>query len=189
MTVAAVLLAAGDSNRFGPADKLAAPLNGLPLRLHAARSLADLPFAARFVVTAPGLRDWPGFKVIGNDRSGDGMAHSIRLGLDAVRLVGATAMLIVLADMPCVPADHYRRPLDRHRGPGSLVASSDGRRRTPPALFGSDWFPQIERISGDRGARALLDQAELVVTDSRNLLDIDTPADILAARSDRSAEA
>ena len=40
--VAVVLLAAGRSTRFGARDKLAEPLAGLPLGLHAARMLRDI---------------------------------------------------------------------------------------------------------------------------------------------------
>ena len=56
MSVAAILLAAGRSRRFGAADKLAVDLDGLPLGLHAARTLADVPLAARILVTADPMR-------------------------------------------------------------------------------------------------------------------------------------
>ncbi|HEY0315497.1 MAG TPA: nucleotidyltransferase family protein [Sphingomonas sp.] len=183
MTVAAVLLAAGQSTRFGMADKLAAPLKGMPLRLHAVRALAPLPLAARFVVTGRATLDWPGLEVVVNDRPETGMAHSIALGLAAARRSGAQAVLIVLADMPFVPTEHYRRLLACYRGPDSLAASSDGTRRMPPALFGADWFAILETLSGDQGARALLDRAESVVTAPENLHDIDWPEDFAAAQA------
>jgi molybdenum cofactor cytidylyltransferase len=183
MTIAAVLLAAGRSTRFGAADKLAAPLAGVPLRLHAARALVPLPLAARFVVTGPAILDWPGFEVVANDRPEAGMAHSIALGLAAARRRGADAILIVLADMPFVPTDHFRRLLAGHSGPRSIVASSDGKRRMPPAVFGADWFVELERLSGDQGARALLDRAALVTIRPETLLDVDRPDDLVAAQA------
>ena len=48
-TTALVLLAAGQSRRFG-GDKLGAPLLGKPLALHAADALAAIPFATRIAV-------------------------------------------------------------------------------------------------------------------------------------------
>lgn len=177
MKVAALLLAAGRSTRFGR-DKLAASLHGLPLGLHAARTLLELPFAAHIVVTRPSGPCWPGFETIENGRPEKGMAHSIGLGLRAARDAGAEAVVIALADMPFVPPEHFRRLLSLCRGADALVASSDGARRSPPALFGSRWFAALENLTGDRGARDLLDQAEAVLTDPRSLADIDRPEDI-----------
>jgi len=188
MTIAAILLAAGRSRRFGTADKLAAPLGAWPLGLHAARMLATLPLAARFVVSGPAALAWPGFETISNERPEAGLAHSIALGMAAVRRSGVGAVLIALADMPFVTAEHIARLLDRHSGPGTLVASSDGVHRMPPALFGADWFDALERLSGDRGAGRLLGQAEEVVASPEELLDIDTADDILRARQMTSPE-
>ncbi len=106
MTIAAVLLAAGRSTRFGAANKLTATLGRLPLGLHAARAVAGLDVSVRFVVTSPGETEWPSFEIVENDRPEDGMAHSLALGIAAARGYGADAVLIALADMPFVPKDH-----------------------------------------------------------------------------------
>jgi molybdenum cofactor cytidylyltransferase len=182
MTIAAVLLAAGRSTRFGAADKLQASLGGIPLALHAARTLAKLPFAARFVVTAGATLDWPDFLPIVNDRPEAGMARSLALGVAAARAAGAEAVLVALADMPFVPVAHFARLTALHRGPPSLAASSDGETRLPPALFGADWFAVLEALSGDKGARALLDRAEPVVAPADWLVDIDSVADLASAQ-------
>jgi len=182
VTIAAVLLAAGRSTRFGTADKLAAPLGDRPLGLHAAGTLATLPLAARFVVCRPGPHAWPGFERIVNARPEAGLAHSIALGIAAARKGGAEAVLVALADMPFVTAAHLARLLDRHDGPNTLAASSDGRHRMPPALFGTRWFDALEELTGDRGARALLDKADEVVASPDELRDIDTMDDLRSAR-------
>jgi molybdenum cofactor cytidylyltransferase len=178
VTIAAVLLAAGRSTRFGTADKLAAPLGDKPLGHHAAGTLATLPLAARFVVCRPGPHAWPGFERIVNARPEAGLAHSIALGIAAARRGGAEAVLVALADMPFVTAAHLARLLDRHDGPDTLVASSDGHHRMPPALFGARWFDALEELTGDRGARALLDRAKEVVASPEELRDIDTTEDL-----------
>ena len=54
--VVLVLLAAGRSERFGPADKLAADLLGRPLGLHIVSTLAAVPFRARLAVRTG--HDW-----------------------------------------------------------------------------------------------------------------------------------
>jgi molybdenum cofactor cytidylyltransferase len=175
--IAALLLAAGRSTRFG-ADKLSAPLRGVPLGQHAARTLLQLPFTAHIVVTRPGRPDWPGFDLVENDRPEEGMARSIGLGMDRVRQAGAEAVMIALADMPYIPVDHVGRLLAACRGSDARIASGDGRQRSPPALFGSRWFDALQDLTGDRGARDLLDRAEIVLTDPQHLIDIDRPEDI-----------
>ena len=183
MMIAAVLLAAGRSTRFGAADKLAATLGRLPLGLHAAHAVARLDLGARFVVTGPGETEWPSFENVGNDRPEDGMAHSLALGIAAARGSGADAALIALADMPFVPKDHFERILAGYRGPDTLVATCDGDRRMPPALFGFDWFAELEALSGDRGAHDLLRRAAIVMADADFLLDIDRPEDLASAQA------
>jgi molybdenum cofactor cytidylyltransferase len=183
MTIAAVLLAAGRSVRFGVANKLTATLGDLPLGLHAVGALAPLDLAKRLVVTGPAYRDWPSFDVIVNDRPEDGMAHSIALGIAAARCSGADAVLIALADMPFVPTEHFERILAGYRGSDTLIATSDGVRRMPPALFGSDWFAELEALSGDRGAHGLLQRAAVVVTEADTLLDVDRPEDLASAQA------
>lgn len=183
MIVAAVLLAAGRSTRFGAADKIAAELDGVPLGLHAARTIAALPLALRYVVTGATPRDYPGFEIVPNLRPEAGLSRSIALGVAAARAAGAQAVLIALADMPCVAAEHFLRLIERADGPDALVASTDGGHRTPPAVFGADWFDELEALSGDRGARDLLQRGTAISAAPGDLLDIDTPDDLVVART------
>ena len=88
MTVAAILLAAGRSTRFGTANKLAAMLGDLPLGLRAARALAPLRLASLFVVTNCDDISWAPLVKIPNGRPDVGMAYSIALGLNAARSAG-----------------------------------------------------------------------------------------------------
>lgn len=181
MKIAAVLLAAGRSTRFGSQDKLLALLDGIPLGLHVARTLVSLPFAARLVVTGTIDRRWPGFEIVRNGQPELGMGRSIALGVAAARGLGADGVLVALADMPRVSADHFTRLLACGQGADSMAASSDGVNRLPPALFGAAWFDRLERLSADRGARELLDRAQIVQCPSPELIDIDDPADLAAA--------
>lgn len=181
MTVAAVLLAAGLSRRFGSDDKLSMPLNGTPLALHAAGALAALPVEHRIVVTGRQTIDWPSFTIVTNDQPESGMARSLAFGVRAARALGADAVLVALADMPFVSPDHFAKLLAAGRGADSIVASSDGARRMPPALFGGAWFPTLERLTGDAGARMLLHQADEIVATPAELMDIDDPLDLRTA--------
>lgn len=177
MKLAAALLAAGRSVRFGPEDKLARPLDGIPLGHHAARVLAALPIDIRIVVTGADTIDWPGFRRTINTRPQDGMAGSIRRAVRAAREAGADALLIALADMPFVTVAHLSAVLQRHRGPDTLVASVNGAQPMPPALFGRGWFDALEKLDGDEGARAIIARADIVRADPSILVDIDRPED------------
>lgn len=183
MNVAAVLLAAGRSARFGDADKLVAPLADLPLGFHAARTLSMLPLAWRFVVTGAAAIEWPGFVAVPNGQTDAGLGCSLALGAAAAERAGADAVLVALADMPFVPVEHFERLLAGYHGPDSVLATGDGTRRMPPALFGAGWFAPLLALSGDRGARTLLDRAELITTPAENLIDVDRPDDLMRAQA------
>ncbi len=185
MMIAAILLAAGRSRRFGARDKLSVPLDGRPLGLHAASALADLPFLTRIVVTGTASLTWPDFEVVPNDDPDAGMAHSIALGVTAAHHQGAEAVLIALADMPFVSREHFERLIAAYRGPESIAASSDGIKALPPALFGADWFEKLQQLAGDQGARALLDGAERIRAAANQLIDIDCPDDLEAVARQR----
>ena len=180
MMIACLLLAAGQSKRFGAGDKIAVPLNGMPLGLHAAQTLRGLPLASRFVVTNTSDLDWSGWTIVRNGQPEAGIGRSIAIGTAAARTAGATAILLALGDMPFVPASHFERLLSYYRGPDSLAASGDGQHRMPPALSGARWFDTLEALCGDRGARGLLDQAALVETLPDHLADVDSTDDLQA---------
>jgi molybdenum cofactor cytidylyltransferase len=177
MRIAAVLLAAGLSTRFG-GNKIATPIDGRPMGHHAARTLGALRLDARIVVTGATVLDWPGFTVIENPAPDNGLSGSIRLGLAAARQARAEAILIALADMPFVSVGHYERLLAACDRPAAIVASSRAGQAMPPAIFGEAWFVTLEALEGDRGAGALLAQAERIEADPGMLVDIDRPSDI-----------
>ncbi len=182
--VVLVLLAAGRSERFGAADKLAADLNGISMGLHVVAALADVPFRARLAVRSGCGLDVAayGYTDIANPRPELGMSGSVRLGVECARTMGATAVLIALADMPCVTAAHVRRLLDAGGADDAVVASSDGTKPTPPALFGRGRFDALLGLTGDAGARDLLRGGRHVTTDSAELVDIDTLEELRALR-------
>jgi len=181
--VAVLLLAAGTSTRFGPRDKLAEPLEGLPLGLHAARTLSQLPFAARVAVTRRGGPDFSdyGFTPVDNPDPGAGQSGSIRLGLAEARAHGPKAVLIALADMPFVSLAHFEALLARFDQGHPVIGSTDGNQPGPPVLFGAALFDTLGDLSGDVGARTLLRSAALVTAFPSELADIDSPADLLAS--------
>lgn len=184
--IAAVLLAAGQSSRFGEDDKLVAPYRGRPLAVHALEAVASLPFAHLVAVVRPLAQspelhrrlDRRGYALVVNDAPDEGIAGSIVRAVEHVRHLKCQGMLICLADMPNVPQTHITRIINEAIDTRSLVASTDGFTPCPPCFIGRKFFPHLAGLRGDQGARALLSQAVLVEASGPSLHDIDTPEDL-----------
>lgn len=180
-----VLLAAGRSERFGAEDKLDADFLGRPLASHVATALEAVPFMARVAITSDTALDFAamGYRVVRNPAPETGLSGSVRLGAHAARQAGAAALVIALADMPRVTATQILRLLDAAQGANDVIASSDGVRPSPPALFGAGRFAELGALSGEDGARALIRSGRHIVTNPAELIDIDTPEDLAALRA------
>ena len=180
-----ILLAAGRGSRFGDVgSKLAEPFLGRPVGLHVAVALEDLPFRRRIAVVGQPALDYGahGFDLIANDDPDQGMARSVRLGVEQARGMDAAAVLIALADMPRVTAAHVFRLFDAVKTHDAVVASSDGVAPKPPAIFGRDRFDFLMTLQGDAGARDLVREGRHVVTTPAELIDVDTPEELALLR-------
>ncbi len=177
---ALILLAAGRSQRFGDADKLAQLFLHKPVAFHVVTALEAIPFLARIAVIDGTKLDFGsrGFDVIVNEDPSAGMSRSVQLGLRAARAAGAKGVVIALADMPRITAAHIYRLLDTAHDDDAVVASSDGTKPCPPAVFGRGRFDFLESLEGDAGARDLVRAGRHVVTAPAELIDIDTPEDL-----------
>lgn len=189
---AAVILAAGLSRRAGPTNKLLRELAGKPLLLHAVE--AALASRARPVVVvlghqaeqvAPLLAGLP-VRIAINPAPEAGMAGSLAAGIAAVAGT-APAAFILLGDMPHVrpsTLDRLAEALDAAPA-RSVAVPVHGGQRGHPVLWRSRHFPELVRLTGDRGGRELIARAgnallELPVDDPGILADYDRPEDFSA---------
>ena len=181
MTIAAVLLAAGQSARFG-APKLAIELCDKPLAFHAAEKLTQLPLEARFAVVGPDTPDLGifGFVPIMLDPPGAPLSRSLQLGVEHALSRGASEVLIALADMPLVPLEHFKALLSRAGGVGAATYAVGV--TMPPALLGPDLLQTISTLVGDQGARSLIRGLPTIELAAELAFDIDRPADVAQAR-------
>ena len=185
--IAAVLLAAGMSSRFGEDDKLMADLNGKPIIAQTLEAVASLAFGELVAVTRP-IAQAPdihrrlerrGYSILVNDRPEEGLASSIVLAVRHVMPIRrCRGILICLGDMPFVPQSHYNRICLAAEDVRSVVASTDGFSSSPPAFIGRKHFPESLTLRGDQGARALLSRGVQVEAMGSSLIDIDTPEDL-----------
>jgi molybdenum cofactor cytidylyltransferase len=114
----------------------------------------------------------------------DGLSTSLRCGITAVP-AAADGALICLGDMPQVTAAALKRLMDAFdpaAGRSIVVPVRHGQRGNP-VLWARRYFPEIAELSGDRGARKLLDRyaveiAEVAMESDAVLRDVDTPQDL-----------
>lgn len=183
-----VLLAAGTSDRFGATNKLLATVDGQPMVRKTARTLVDADLegisavvghqAANVEAAVEGL----GVEIIRNDAYQEGMATSVRAGVQAVRATGADAALIALGDMPDVSSASVSALVAAYENDvGSALAAAYEGRRGNPVLFDRCHFDALAAVDGDTGGRNVLlgaEDAALVETGDPGVLqDVDTRAD------------
>ena len=182
--VAGILLAAGQSTRMGEKNKLLLPLGGRPLILHPLQAMQEAGLTPIVVVLGHEreriARILPGrVRVVENPRFVSGMASSIAAGIAALQATVRGAFL-VFADMPLLTPHHFRQLLRRFASENRIVVPCVGKRRGHPVLFGRKYFPELANLTGDHGARGLLEKyAQCVVTvdvgDEAVFADIDDP--------------
>lgn len=197
----AIVLAAGASARFGGA-KLLAPLNGAPLVagalltafLSPARrvfvAIGDSPLLRRTIkATAERLAAADRLVLVEVENPAEGMGASLRAAARALPDDCAGAF-VFLGDMPRIdPATAAKLALALD-GPNRIVAPTYLGARGHPVLFGATWLPALRALSGDEGARALLESAgaqlaRVPVEDPGIHLDVDRPEDLARAVEDR----
>jgi molybdenum cofactor cytidylyltransferase len=191
--IAAVILAAGRSTRMG-ANKLLAPLEGKPVVRHVAEAALACRASPVLVVTGhdeAALRQaLEGLAVtfVANPHHEEGMASSLRAGIAAVP-PSAAAALVLLGDMPLVTDSLIDRLIDNYAAQPELKAVTpvaEGRRANP-VLIARALFGALETLTGDVGARRVLEDAgegvlEVLVDEDAVLLDVDTPEALARAR-------
>ncbi len=197
----ALVLAAGLSRRMGAQNKLLLPIAGAPMVTRVVDALlASATFgqeqtdrsaqrAPRIIVVTGHEREAVRAALAGrpvelvhNPRFAEGLGRSLAVGARAAAARRPAGVLVALADMPWVqPAtiDALARAREPAGGP-QIIAPRRAGRRGNPVLWSRAFLPDLQGMSGDTGARALLrarpDALRLVEVDDDGVLrDVDTP--------------
>ena len=186
--VAAAILAAGRGSRFGSDEpKCLQEWQGRPLVEWALQAPLDARLFPVLLVTghqrhlvdphAPA-----GVDVVHSSRWHEGIAHSLGAALDALDgYATVQAACIGLADQPRIGAAAYGRLAKAFTAGATLAVATYGGQRANPVLLARSLWPEARELTGDVGARALMDRhpvTEVDCDDTGSPADVDTPHDL-----------
>lgn len=181
------MLAAGESRRFG-ATKLLAQLDDKSLLEHALTAAQSACpgkvclvvgcYSTEIMREASTRAD----SVVENADYRSGIGSSIACGVSACR-ANADAIVVMLADQPTIEASHVQALVDAWSGQDDeIVLSTHAGVQAPPTLFGRGAFDQLTELSGDSGARSVIQSEQYTikrVAFAELAIDIDTEEDLL----------
>ena len=180
MSVAAVVLAAGEGSRYaGETHKLLATFRGRPRWSWAVDAAVGAGLDATYVVTgAVELPIEAPAVIVRNGAWATGQATSLAAGVAAARAAGHDVVVIGLGDQPLIGPEAWRAVAASTATP-IAVASFGGERRPPVRLAAGVW-PFLP-TSGVDGARVLMRERPDLVTAvpcTGEAVDIDTLEDL-----------
>jgi len=189
-SIAGILLAAGQSTRFG-SNKLLQPLPGseTSVAVQSAKNLLgalpksiavvredDHELASQLVNT--------GIEIIQNPAPKLGMSSSIHIGIKYFsKIHSIQGWAIVLADMPFINTQVIGQVADLVTNGALIAAPQYNNQRGHPVAFSRQLEGELLRLEGDNGARLIIEkhrnQLQLVDVSSNGILhDIDLPSDL-----------
>jgi molybdenum cofactor cytidylyltransferase len=183
---AGIILAAGASTRFGQPKQLL-DWRGEPFVRVVVQTALEAGLSPVLVVTGANadqvesrIKDLPVI-IIRNENWQSGQSSSIRAGIPAMPAHTGSAIFL-LSDQPQITADVIRALIEHHTIElypivAPLVMMEQ---RANPVLFDRTTFPDLLKIEGDVGGRAIFSKYPVEYLpwhDDRLLLDVDKPED------------
>lgn len=190
----AVVLAAGNSRRFGDANKLLMPLNGHPLLTYSVEACCQARLvqpvlvvlgheADRVQAALKAHKNFTDLSIRVNERWEDGLSTTLRTAIVALPET-ASGVVIVPGDMPLIPSELIDRVAETALRTDRLCFPTLNGRKGHPTAIPRRYFQQLLQTRGDVGAREVVREhwaetcrLELDSAESHTQLDVDTDAD------------
>lgn len=178
MKISLILLAAGNSKRFG-SNKLLALFQGKPMITHLFDTVNKLAADQIIVITQANevekIAQRYGFEVYINEQPEKGISSSIKLGVSHV--IGDAAVFIV-CDQPMLSATTIQK-LITHADHQHILRVSYDTKKGNPALFPKSLYDELMQLEGDEGGKVIMRAHPELVIDiqaehQNELIDFDT---------------
>ncbi len=183
--ISAIILAAGMSSRMGTLKQLL-HFRGRPMVRHVADAVSQsrvketiVVVGARFDAVCAAIDGLPVRVVINNDFA-SGQSTSLRKGVNALAEKPLPdGVLFALADQPLLLTSTINHLINEFYKRGGIIVPRYEQQQGNPVIFARKFLPEMLLISGDEGARKLMEhQSEEVhfvdVKDRGVIFDIDT---------------
>ena len=159
MKIAGLILAAGGSSRMGDQNKLMMPFQGKPMLNHVVNASLNSNLTQTFVVVGhqsseiKNLVQSDDIQCVENEQWETGMASSIVAGISQLKQFDG--FLILLGDMPLVTPKLINEIIFHGSADKIVIPIKDGLHGNP-VFFGSKFWNEITALSGDNGAKIVI---------------------------------
>ncbi len=199
LSIAALVLCAGSSRRFGTSNKLLSNWNGKPLISKTLETIlessADLTVIVtgyerrKITITTEASQTEHNIRYIHNEAFSTGMASSLKRGVS--ELIDTDAIIVCLGDMPLITTSVIEALIQAYKqnSDKALYIPTWQGQRGNPVLIARKLYDSLLTLEGDTGARLLArefpDTVMEVPTQCPGILtDIDTEADLIQQQPD-----
>lgn len=189
MSLAVLVLAAGEAKRMGEAKQLL-PYKHSNLLAHCLQTVIKAQVGEVFCVlgayydkTSKVLKQFPSVHLVHNQRWSNGIGGSISEGVKAVldKEPKTDHVMMVLVDQPLIDLEHLKGLATAIvEKPDFILATQYANGPGVPAIFPRELFDKLIQMPSKTGAKKLIEQYPKIETlsiDKERLFDVDTPAD------------
>ena len=187
-SIAAIILAAGGSKRFGSPKQLL-EWNGdtlinrvVKLALSTRLDPVIVVLGSEYENIKNKITEKDKLIIIKNNDWEIGQSTSLIAGVKEIE-AEKIPFVVLLCDQPQISAINVKSVIKTFQKSDSEVVITEVEGKlTPPVVFSPLCIPGIKELTGDRGARSIINRYRYktyIETDTRLLMDIDTPEDYL----------
>ena len=159
---AGIILAAGQSRRMGDLNKMTMLVDEKPMVRHVVDAALGSRLDTVMVVTGHEKRAVEGvlagtaLQFVHNPNFEKGLSTSLTAGVASLK-ADIDVCLILLGDMPFIRADMINAMLElQQANSGSIITATHEGKRGNPVLWPRAYFDELRTVSGDKGAREIL---------------------------------
>ena len=189
--ICAVILAAGESRRYGAENKLLVELDGVAVLERVVRAITASGVERTLVITGAdhdkivSLMNGYRAECMRNPNWKEGMGRSLAFGVEQIQEEAWEGVMICLGDLPYLDEStvvQVQEHFSKFEGSRIIVPQHKGR-RGHPIVFPASCMKSLTQLRGDEGARSVIVENEeslvnLQVETKGIYQDLDRPEDL-----------